>query len=83
MAWPQDTVFVHSEKTFMQTIAVSLNRVVQPQECYEWSVTMIAPFEFRIYSSVFKMKSKNEEFGERCLCELQVYNPNKIAVTNK
>ena len=74
VAWPEDTTFEHSEKTYMQTVPVRANKVVQPGEFYTWTVTMIAPFECRIHSSVFKMKSKGEEFGDKCLCELQVCN---------
>jgi len=64
----------------MQTMTIRVNKVVKPNDYYNWSVTMIAPPEFRIHSSVFKMSSKGEEFGDKCLSEIQVYNPHKPAI---
>jgi hypothetical protein len=71
MDWPPGTTFVYSDKTYMQTSPMTVSRIVRPGETYEWTVVMMVPNEFRIHSTVFRMKTpEGEEFGDKCLCEV-------------
>lgn len=55
----------------MQTQPMTVTKIVGPGESYDWTVVMMVPTEFRIHSTVFRMKTpEGEEFGDKCLCEV-------------
>jgi len=41
----------------MNTQPLTISKMVYPGETYDWSVVIQAPTEFRIHSTVFRMKT--------------------------